>query len=232
MTKKTNVAEVSALRTQESTGTEVLTPQTFNFMGMEVRAMKRGDDLWFVAKDVTDALEYRDANLAVRFLDDDERGTRIVCTPSGDQPMNVITEPGLYHLLNSSRKPKAKDFKRWVNHEVLPAINRTGSYTKPQQSITPVFEREPTKYENHQAFYLNQRMDKIESVIYHLKNDVKDAQKEIHELILDKYDMRASIERLETRLGKIEKSIEEPTIRIEGAKRSKQEQTIHFAVVV
>jgi prophage antirepressor-like protein len=63
-----------------------------------------------------------------RSLDDDEKGTQIVRTPSGDQEMLVINESGLYSAILNSRKPEAKRFKRWVTSEVLPAIRKTGSY--------------------------------------------------------------------------------------------------------
>src|SRR5690606_23128157 len=61
-------------------------------------------------------------------LDSDEKDTRIVGTPGGNQSMVVVNEPGLYNLIFTSRKPEAKRFKRWVTHEVLPAIRRTGHY--------------------------------------------------------------------------------------------------------
>jgi prophage antirepressor-like protein len=66
---------------------------------------------------------------AVRSLDDDERGTETIRTPGGDQTITVINEPGLYSLILRSRKPEARAFKRWITHEVLPAIRKAGSYS-------------------------------------------------------------------------------------------------------
>lgn len=83
---------------------------------------------WFVAADVAAALEYRDAFNMIRVLDDDEKGTQIVSTPGGDQQMQIINESGLYSAVLRSRKPEAKKFKRWVTHEVLPSIRKTGRY--------------------------------------------------------------------------------------------------------
>lgn len=83
---------------------------------------------WFVASDVCKALQISDTSQAVGRLDDDERGTCNVRTPSGDQQMLVINEFGLYSLAMSSRKPEAKAFRRWVLHEVLPTIRKTGGY--------------------------------------------------------------------------------------------------------
>lgn len=85
-------------------------------------------ELWFVASDIAKALGYRDANKVARRLEDDEKGTRQVGTPSGKQTMTVITEAGLYSAILGSKVPGAKAFKRWVTHEVLPAIRQDGGY--------------------------------------------------------------------------------------------------------
>lgn len=82
----------------------------------------------FVASDVAKVLGYRMASDMTRRLDDDEKGTRSVRTPGGEQEMAVITEPGLYSAVLGSKVPGAKAFKRWVTHEVLPALRRQGGY--------------------------------------------------------------------------------------------------------
>ncbi|MEU2106425.1 BRO family protein [Nocardia sp. NPDC019255] len=86
-------------------------------------------DAEFVAADVCRVLGHSNPSVAVAGLDDDERGLRIVETPSGAQQMVTVTEAGLYTLIIRSRKPEAKKFRRWVTHEVLPAIRRTGNYS-------------------------------------------------------------------------------------------------------
>ena len=65
----------------------------------------------------------------MRFLDDDEKGVHTVRTLGGNQELMVVNEPGLYHLTFKSRKPEANAFRRWVFHEVLPSIRKTGSYS-------------------------------------------------------------------------------------------------------
>lgn len=94
-----------------------------------IRAM-RGEDgePMFIAGDVAKILGYGDATHMTRRLEDDEKGLRSVETPGGTQMANVITEPGLYSAILGSRVPKAKAFKRWVTHEVLPALRRDGGY--------------------------------------------------------------------------------------------------------
>ena len=94
-----------------------------------IRAM-RGEDgePMFIAGDVAKILGYGDATHMTRRLEDDEKGLRLVETPGGTQMANVITEPGLYSAILGSRVPEAKAFKRWVTHEVLPALRRDGGY--------------------------------------------------------------------------------------------------------
>lgn len=104
----------------------------FDFEGQPVRVVTDAHgEPWFVASDIAQSLAYRMASDMTRSLDDDERGTQIVRTPSGEQEMLVINEPGLFAAILKSRKPEAKRFKRWVTHEVLPAIRKTGSYATP-----------------------------------------------------------------------------------------------------
>lgn len=91
---------------------------------------------WFVAADVARALGYRDAHNMVRRLDQDERGTRWLSTPGGEQQVTVVTEAGLYVAILGSQVPRAKAFKRWVTHEVIPSIRKTGSYTVPERMPT------------------------------------------------------------------------------------------------
>ena len=119
----------------KSLGTEVLNSQTFNFMGTDVRVVMKDEEPWFIAKDVTDVLGFRNASDAIRTLDSDEKDTHIVRTLGGAQEMISISEAGMYTLALRSRKPQAKPFRRWVTHEVLPAINRTGSYAIPQTQL-------------------------------------------------------------------------------------------------
>lgn len=102
-----------------------------------IRAVSENGEPWFVAKDVCDALGIARQQDSTRHLDDDERGECLVDTPSGKQSMVVVNEPGFYRLILKSRKPEAKAFKRWVTHEVLPAIRRTGGYIAAKPDETP-----------------------------------------------------------------------------------------------
>ena len=117
--------------------------QPLEFEGNKVRALADGDEVMFVASDIAKILGYRDAANLARNLDDDERGIREVSTPSGTQNMTVITESGLYRsILNREtayvKEPEAqafvKRFQRWVTHEVLPSIRKTGGYIPTSES--------------------------------------------------------------------------------------------------
>jgi anti-repressor protein len=107
-----------------------IVPQVFESKEFgTIRAMRdEGGEPWFVASDIAKALGYRDAEKMTRRLDDDEKGTRSVGTPGGTQQMTVITEAGMYSAILGSKVEGARRFKRWVTHEVLPAIRRDGGY--------------------------------------------------------------------------------------------------------
>lgn len=108
-------------------------PFTFPTTGQAVRTLLVDGEPYFVATDVAAILGYRDAHNATRILDEDEKGTHLVSTPSGDQLASIISEPGLYALIMRSNAIGAREFKRWVTHEVLPSIRKTGSYSLPRE---------------------------------------------------------------------------------------------------
>jgi len=106
-------------------------PAVFAFESTVVRVVTIDGEPWFVGNDVCKALGISDARQAVDRLDDDERGVCIVPTPSGNQKMRCINEPGLYRLIFTSRVEAAERFKRWLAHDVLPALRKTGRYEAP-----------------------------------------------------------------------------------------------------
>lgn len=105
--------------------------QRFDFKGSALRTLTdEAGEPWFVAKDVCDILELHNVTEALRPLDDDEKSNfrnSEVAQNGGRAPI-IISEPGLYKLIMRSRKPEAKEFQRWVTHEVLPQIRKTGGY--------------------------------------------------------------------------------------------------------
>lgn len=95
----------------------------------EIRAVEIGGEPWFVAADVCRALEIANTTVALERLDEDER-SKFNLGRQGDTW--CVNEPGLYALVLGSRKPEAKAFKRWITHEVIPSIRKTGTYGLPQ----------------------------------------------------------------------------------------------------
>ena len=93
-----------------------------------IRTIVKDNEPWFVAADVCKALELGNNRQAITRLDDDEKGVISTDTPGGSQEMAIVNEPGLYSLVLGSRKPEAKEFKRWITHEVIPSIRKTGMY--------------------------------------------------------------------------------------------------------
>lgn len=97
-----------------------------------IRALTIDGEPWFVAKDVCDALGLSNVTEALRRLDLDEfSSTEVIDSVGRSQSTRIVSEPGLYGLVLSSRKPEAKAFQRWVKHDVLPAIRSHGGYLSP-----------------------------------------------------------------------------------------------------
>ncbi|MES1053269.1 phage repressor protein/antirepressor Ant, partial [Bacillus thuringiensis] len=105
----------------------------------QVRTVKQSENVWFVAKDVSDILGFSEASAMTRTLDMDEKGLQDIQTVQGLQKLSVINESGLYSSILRSRKPQAKAFKKWVTSEVLPSIRKHGVYMTDQaleQAVT------------------------------------------------------------------------------------------------
>ena len=106
--------------------------QVFRFKdAFPVRIADRNGDPWFIAADVCKALDLVNPRKAVTQLDEDERAT--VTFSDGGQPrkFNIISESGLYALIIRSSKPAAREFRKWITAEVLPAIRKNGAYALP-----------------------------------------------------------------------------------------------------
>lgn len=104
--------------------------QRFDFRGASLRTLTDEEgEPWFVLKDCMSILDLGNPTETVKMFDDDEFSTTEVIDSIGRrQQAYIISEPGLYRLVMRSRKPEAKEFQRWVTHEVLPQIRKTGGY--------------------------------------------------------------------------------------------------------
>lgn len=107
--------------------------KTLDFMFAEaktpVRTIFKDNEVWFVLADVCEILDIKESHRVAARLDDDEKGRTIMTTPGGEQEMTIVSEAGLYHVILTSRSEKARVFRRWVTHEVLPSIRKQGYYS-------------------------------------------------------------------------------------------------------
>lgn len=104
--------------------------QRFDFKGAALRTLTdEAGEPWFVAKDVCDVLGYTNASKAISdHVDLEDKLNNESLSSLGQRGGWLVNESGLYSLVLSSKLPTAKEFKRWVTHEVLPQIRRTGGY--------------------------------------------------------------------------------------------------------
>ena len=105
----------------------------------EIRTILIKNEPWFVAVDVCRALEIGNSSQAISRLDEDEKMITLISNEGnkrGNPNMMAVNEPGLYALILSSRKPEAKAFRRWITHEVIPAIRKTGGYIAGEENMT------------------------------------------------------------------------------------------------
>lgn len=146
--------------------------QQFDFKGALLRTLTdKAGEPWFVAKDACDILGI-DTNHLREALDDDEitnlRNSEVWNQP-GRAPL-IISEPGLYKLIMRSRKPDAKEFQRWVTHEVLPQIRKTGGYIPTSESDSDedimaravLVAQKTIKQKNQQIIEQQSRIDELQ----------------------------------------------------------------------
>ncbi len=134
----------------------------------EIRTVTIDNEIYFVGKDVAEALGYsntRDA-LATHVADEDKNTVVISDGKRGNPNQTVINESGLYALIFGSKLESAKRFKHWVTSEVLPTIRKTGGYRKPMSTA------EQIKLLALGNTELNERVTNVEEEIDSLKNDM------------------------------------------------------------
>jgi prophage antirepressor-like protein len=174
-----------------------------------VRVVKNEIGEWFVAKDVCDILEINNPRQAITRLDDDEKSAVIlndaVTANNINHNINVVNEYGLWQLVLGSRKPQAKEFKRWLTHEVIPAIRKNGGYIDGQEFV-PAEEKAKLEAEVRELHrmaddykYQNSRLNaKVDSLVRIIERDTtgdfdkeeKDAwsETELYDLDVEGYD--------------------------------------------
>ena len=104
--------------------------KVFAYGEQQVRTVLVDDAPWWVLADVCKALDIANTTDALNRLDDDEKARLNLGLCGG--ATNCVNEPGLYSLVLGSRKPEARAFKRWITHDVVPSIRKTGGYALPK----------------------------------------------------------------------------------------------------
>lgn len=162
--------------------------QIFNYHDNLIRTVERNGELWWVLKDVCATFGVRNHRDVASRLDDDEKGVAEIDTPGGVQNLSIVNQPGLYSALFSmqphqargipddlveKRKVQLKDFKRWVTHDVLPTINRTGGYMSP----TPLSPAQLIAAQAQLLVDMEKRMDEMQGATKALEAKVDTAIK-------------------------------------------------------
>lgn len=115
--------------------------QIFVYSGEQLRTVQRDDGLWWVLRDVCRVLNIGNVTDTKKRLDPDEVDlTDLIDSMGRVQSTTIINEPGLYAVILRSDKPEAKAFKRWVTHDVLPSIRKTGAYGVPPERLAKLDE--------------------------------------------------------------------------------------------
>ena len=127
----------------------------------KIRSVEIDGEPWLVGKDVAQALGYKNPQEAIRtHVDEEDKGVSEILTPGGKQNVPIINESGLYSLVLSSKLPGAKQFRRWVTSEVLPAIRKKGGYTHEPKSAM-----EMLRLQSQAMFELDDRMTALEEKV-------------------------------------------------------------------
>ncbi len=148
-----------------------------SFEGSDIRIINQEGAFWFVASDVCRVLEVQNVTQAVQRLDDDERSMFNI----GRQGFtNMVNEYGLYSLILTSRKPEAKQFKRWVTHDVLPAIRETGSYKK---------QMTPRELRDELLLQTSQDIEAVQDDLNNFRQEFRDQNRLLPSEVDDLYNM-------------------------------------------
>ncbi|GAB3443838.1 BRO-N domain-containing protein [Insolitispirillum peregrinum] len=167
----------------------------FDFEGFPVRVLDQEGELWFVLADVCRVLELSNPSKAAERLDEDEKDTLTnregIASPQVQQ-LTIINESGLYSLIFRSRKPEARQFKKWVTSQVLPTIRKTGKYAVGREA-TP--EQGPSERE----LKLLKELANLQQQHINALNDLEETRKRNalqNTLVLERNRLWFTIERL------------------------------------
>jgi len=152
-------------------------PQMFYFEGNEFRTILINGEPWFVAKDVCEILEIGNSSDVIKRLDADEVDSIEVIDSLGRwQSTNIVNEYGLYSLILGSRKPEAKEFKRWITHEVIPSIRKKGTYSMLPQTYSDALRQLADTWEQKERLLLENKINQPKVIGYEKMIDADNNQ--------------------------------------------------------
>mgnify|MGYP002511873709 CR=1 FL=1 len=173
--------------------------QIFNYRDTPLRTVEKDGELWWALKDVCEALEIVDSKSVPRRLEPDEVDKIPLQDSRGHtQETYIVNEPGLYNVILRSNKPEAKDFKRWVTHEVLPSIRQKGTYSVPAMSPAQLIAAQAQLLVD-----MEKRMDEMQGQTRALEAKVDTAMKALSRPAEDHWrgDMDKAIKELNADMG-------------------------------
>lgn len=132
----------------------------WKYQNFLIRVFNINNEPWWILADVCKILELSNPSKVSQRLDDDEKANCELGLSGGET--NIINESGLYSVILRSDKPQAKQFKRWVTHEVLPSIRQTGSYSTLQAPVSD-FDSLSRRIEVLEKEALLRRVDALEA---------------------------------------------------------------------
>lgn len=177
----------------------------FSFQDKQVRVVVRDGNPWFVARDVCEVLDLSDTSMAIRRLDEDEKLTQTMFVSGQNREVWLVNEPGLYALILTSRKPEAKTFKRWITHEVIPSIRKTGVYSAEQYKVVPLNDRQALIKSLQLTVELANEMEEVKSLAQtHSQKLVELEQKVDEQITIDHGEQRALQKAIARRVYEVE----------------------------
>ncbi|WP_400162891.1 BRO family protein [Brevibacillus sp. TJ4] len=182
----------------------------FSFQDKQVRVVVRDGDPWFVARDVCEVLDLSDTSMAIRRLDEDEKLTQTMFVSGQNREVWLVNEPGLYALILTSRKPEAKTFKRWITHEVIPSIRKTGVYSAEQYKVVPHNDRQALIKSLQLTVELANEMEEVKSLAQtHSQKLVELEQKVDEQITIDHGEQRALQKAIARRVYEVESNTQQ-----------------------
>lgn len=118
-----------------SVKTVAVQPLLYNYADKSITIIMDNNQPLFLAKDVCEVLEYSDVSMTLQKLDDDEKMIQRIFVSSKNRDVWFVTQSGLYSLILRSNKPEARQFRKWITSEVIPALINHGTYTIPTAQV-------------------------------------------------------------------------------------------------